>query len=858
LDVAEEFGPQLRRHRMHRRLTQEALAERAGVSARSVGEIERGRGRSPRPHTLERLAAVLELEGLDRSAFLDAGQALFWTNRAVKPGQPTAPAFPADPALLTVPAPPAAPARQLPVDPADFVGRDDEFAVLDELLDPDATRPPLAVISGPPGVGKTAFAVRAGHRYAARFPDGQLYVVLGGEGRAPADPAEALAQLLQMLGVDGAAVPAGADARAAAFRARLAGRRVLIVLDDAAGHRQVVPLLPAEGAAVVVTSRLPLTGLPGATTIDLPPLSSEAAIGLLSRVAGEQRVLAEPRAAAELVAACGNLPLAVRIAAARLAARPQWRISMFAERLADERRRLDELRHGDLAVRPTLQLTHRLLSPAAARAFALLGELSGLGVRTFPDWVVAVLLDVPATAPADALDELLDARLVEPSGPDQAQQARARFHDVTRLYARERREAEIPDDAWLSALRRVGQGWLALARQAQDRLHCERLHLDRRGALEVRPDPRAVEVAADNPVDWFEAEREALAALVVACAAAGFADLARDLAGCCAEFYELRGYYDEWHRTMSAALVACRAADDSHGVAAMLRGLGSCLVEQDEWAAAESALRESRQLAERLADPAAVAMARKELGFMLGLTGRLAGAEADLRAGAETLDQTGHEAARAIALTSLGFVLQQRGDTSAAVDNVTVALDIAQRAGDPFLVAYTSRRLAGLLLAAGRIHEAEAVAERSALLFQQLGDLAGAAQSFRTLGEALAQDPSHTAEAERAFATAAELFASRGHSWGLALTELSLGELAVRRGLGGASERLRKALRFWTDNAVPALRARTLAVLGTAAEQSGDPSARELLLEAYGLYREIGAPAADDLARRLGLIDAQT
>ncbi|WP_179266262.1 helix-turn-helix domain-containing protein [Asanoa hainanensis] len=820
--MAVGFGELLRQHRLAQRLTQEALAEQAGISPRSIGDMERGRGRSPRPDTLDRLAGALRLEGNARLEFVASGQTLFWSNRVVRPDRPPAP----DGQI-----------RQLPADPADFVGRDAEFAVLDHILDPDAAGPRLAVISGPPGVGKSALAVHAGHRLASRFPDGQLYVVLGRRGETAVDPADALAQLLQMLGVDAAAVPNGLDARAAAFRARVAGRRVLLVLDDALGHHQVTPLLPAEGAAVLVTSRLPLTGLPGAAAVDLPPLPTSAAIELLGKVAGTQRVQLEPESAAELVAACGNLPLAVRIAAARLAARPDWQIGRLAERLADERRRLDELRHGDLAVRPTLQMAHRQLTPPAARAFALLGAL---GVRSFPEWVVASLLDTSPAEAAAVLDELLDARLLEPAGPDRVHQPRYRYHEMTRLFARECREAEIPDAVWTSALRRVARGWLGLLRHAGAHACCERLYLDGGAEAEAAVDPRTVDIVTGHPVDWFEAERDCLAVLIATTAAAGLAGVARDLAGGCAEFFQLRGYYDDWHRTMRAALDACRAAGDDHGVVAMLRGLGSCLVELDDWAAAEAALRESWQLAERLADPVGTALARKELGFRYSLTGHLDEAVTELHVAAGSLRRLGLAGALVITLGNLSFLLRQRGEGEGAVRHSTEAAELAEQAGDPYLIGQTSRGLAGALRAVGRLAEAELAARRSATLFERIGDLIGAAQSLRVLGEVLAEDPARAAEAERTYAAARKMFASRGYDWGLALTELSHGELAVRYGLDGGPERLHRALLFWSENEVPVLRARTLLALAVAAERSRDPAAERLLAEAHTLYRTLG------------------
>ncbi|MEV4536213.1 tetratricopeptide repeat protein [Asanoa sp. NPDC049518] len=831
------FATQLRSYRLRGQLTQEALAERAGISSRSIGEMERGRGRGPRPRTVEWLATALDLSGEEREAFVDAGRSLFWGNRS---GSAVAPRGAAEPI------------RHLPPDLADFVGRDKELGLLDAILHPRATPARVAAISGPPGVGKSALAIHASHRLASRFPDGQLYAVLGGQDRAPAEPADVLALLLRMLGVDGSALPAGVDARAALFRTRIAGRRMLLVLDNAAGHRQVEALMPPDGVAVVVTSRLSLTGLAGVTTIDLRPLPTTSSIDLLCQVAGAERVLAEPDAAATLVAACDNLPLAVRVVAARLAARPQWTVRMIGERLTDERRRLDEMRHGDLAVRLTLQVTYQALSRPAARAFALLGALSSLGVRAMPEWAVPALLGAPSAAASVAVEELLDARLIEPVGPDGLGLRRYRFHEITRLYARECRENEISEAEWSTAFARVAHTWLGLARRARPALECERFHLDDPAVVVPDPDPVVAAAVAARPVEWFETEREALTALVSACADAGLVGPARGLAACAAEFYELRGYYDDWRRVMETALAACRAAGDPVAEAAVLRGLGTCLVESDDLEGAQTTLGAARDLAERVGDSAGAAMARKDLGYVLGLTGQLDAAEEQLRSAVENLARTDRDPVTVIAMANLAFVLRQRGAVDEAVTTLQTALLTARRSGDRFALAYASRGLASALLAAGRVDRAGRAARQAARLFRDMNDLAGAAQSLRTLGEALDRDPARALEAEEAFAEAAEIFRGRGHTWGLALTELSLGETRARRQDPRAQALLRSSLRFWTDENVPALRARALVALATVAEQAGDPSAVLLLTEAYELYRGVGAPEAQALVRRLG------
>jgi hypothetical protein len=234
--------------------------------------------------------------------------------------------------------------------------------------------------------------------------------------------------------------------------------------------------------------------------------------------------------------------------------------------------------------------------------------------------------------------------------------------------------------------------------------------------------------------------------------------------------------------------------------------------------------------------------------------------------------------AKATALSSLGFVLRQRGDTLAAVDVLHCALDIARSCGDPFTEAWVLRGLAGALLARDRAGEAELAARRAATLFGRVGDPIGTAQSLRALGEALAHTPAppsaaarrpsatstcllpapaqvsrRLAEAEKALAAAAAIFRERSHRWGLALTELSLGEIQARQGAPEAAARLRRSLQYWTREQVPALRARALVALACAAENNGEPGARDLLRQAYELYQDLGSPAAADLAARLGL-----
>ncbi|MBE1485422.1 AfsR/SARP family transcriptional regulator [Plantactinospora soyae] len=324
------------------------------------------------------------------------------------------------------------PVCQLPPALSGFVGRTGSLHRIEELLRADAGGVPVVAVSGQPGVGKSALAVVTAHRLRARFPDGQLFVNLTGASAAPRDPAAVLADLLRVLGVPGSALPQNLSALAAAYRARLADRRVLVVLDDAATAAQVRPLLPGTpGSAVLTTSRRRLSGLIDARHLPIGPLTDEEARALLAHVVGSDRVAEEPGQAARIAAACGNLPLAVRIAGTRLVTR-SWPLAILADRLDDERQRLDELAAGDQQVRASLALSVQALPPATREAFGLLGSL---GPVSFASWAVAELLD---HADVDrVLDELVEASLLEVDRSVPGAEPRYRLHDLLRVYAEE-------------------------------------------------------------------------------------------------------------------------------------------------------------------------------------------------------------------------------------------------------------------------------------------------------------------------------------------------------------------------------------------------------------------------------------
>ncbi|MYV68009.1 helix-turn-helix domain-containing protein [Streptomyces sp. SID2131] len=424
-----EFGALLRRLRLDASLTLEALAEASGVSVRGIGDLERGRVATPQRRTVAALADGLRLDGTERERLLAVAR----VGRNPRPRPAGLHAFPRG------------------ID--DFVGREAELARLRALTGQGTAGIPVVVaVSGPPGAGKTTLALRAAHDLAGRFLDGQLMFDLRGTDDDAPDAAELLLRVLKALGVaDRDLAMAGPQGHPELCRRVLAERRCLLVLDNARDEAQVRPLLPGAGAGmVVVTSRRMLTGLESVHRLPLGELSpAEAAVFLTSLVGGE-RAEAEPGALAEVAGHCGHLPLALRVAGNWLATRTGWTVRRLADRLALEERRLDALAAGDLRLSAAFNLSYRQLTPTAARMFRLLALVDG------PDAGVAGAARLTGQSPFDAEDTLEE--LVE-TGLLGADRDRYRFHDLLRLYARDRLRAEEPAGA-AEAARTALHRWL--------------------------------------------------------------------------------------------------------------------------------------------------------------------------------------------------------------------------------------------------------------------------------------------------------------------------------------------------------------------------------------------------------------
>ncbi|MFJ9784884.1 BTAD domain-containing putative transcriptional regulator [Amycolatopsis sp. NPDC101161] len=622
------------------------------------------------------------------------------------------------------------PVCQLPLDLPDFTGRDDVLREVVGLLREraDSGTPAVVVLSGAPGVGKSALAVRVAHAVRDDFPDGQLHVDLAGTSSSPRAPMGVLAELLRALGIPDAGLPREPAERSALLRSRLAGRRMCVVLDDAGSAAQVRPLLPGAGAcAVLVTSRIRLPGLAGAKPVDVDLLPEAEGARLLKGIVGAERVAAEPESAAAILRQCGHLPLAIRVAGAKLTHRPGWTLRLLADRLHDEHRRLDELRVGDLAVRASVTLSYDLLPMSAATAFRGLGLL---GPVQFPPWAVAAVLG--RRDAEDVLDVLVDGHLVELVGSDSAGQPRYRLHDLLRVYAVEL--AEQSDAAKTRAgLRRVLEGYLALALEAAGRMPLHFFGMYRDEEL-PRPEVPA-DVLPDDPAAWFAAERHTSVAAVSLAASHGFDDLAWQLASALTPYFDLRGHQDDWQSTHTIALEAARRTGSLRAEAIVQRNRGQYLLYQDEYAGSRVAFAESKALFERVGDAQGVAIALTGLATILRIDGEddlaLDHCHEALKLFAEEGDPNGE----AVARLGAGAVWMSRGCYAAAKRWFTDALELSAAIGDRHREAHAYKRL-GLLfqhqgnLAAAREHVDQAIA-----IFTELGDDHCVGYANQNLGE---------------------------------------------------------------------------------------------------------------------------
>jgi len=749
----------LRRARERRNWTQADLARLLGTSNLTVSRWELG-VQQPVPFFREKLCALFEMTAQELGLMPDA------------------------PAPDVLPAP-----RELPRPAADFTGRAVELARLRELLEPGGPEAggPVVVsaIDGMAGIGKSALAIQAGHLLAGAFPDGQLYVNLRGAtpGLAPLEPLEALGRMLRSLGLDPAAIPAGVEEASARFRSLAAERRLLVMLDDARGAEQVRPLLPGSlSCAVLITSRRVLATLDGVRLLHLDVLTEEQALGLLGRIAGRERVGADQQAAAEVVRWCGRLPLAIRIAGARLAARPSWPIRELAGSLAGAAGRLEALQAGELAVRASFDVSLQALEEsrdpedrAAAASFALLSLPDGpdLGVET-----AARLLDRPVAAAGAVLERLVDAQLLETPRP-----GRYQFHDLVRLYARARAGERHPDPDRAAALARatgfaVATAWrtAAILRPGDRRPAGERWTA---GGLDL-PDAQAA-------LAWLEAERANL--LAAAAQAAGDAlgpapslppELAGQLASALYGFFELRSYWSDQAEVNQHALAVARRTGDRAGQTIALNDLGMAHDRLGRYPEAIAALQESLAISRELGDLRGQAAGLFNLSLSHLWLGRHEEAIAGQRESLDLYRRLGDRAGQAVGLSTLASVHGRLAQYPEATACLREGLAISRELGDRLGEATALTNLGAVSRHLGRYEEAVACLRESLAIFREFGHR-GQANSLHDLGVVYGLLGRHD-EAIDCLREALVRFRDLGHRRGVVMVLRDLGDALLAAG----------------------------------------------------------------------------
>jgi DNA-binding SARP family transcriptional activator/DNA polymerase III delta prime subunit len=688
--------------------------------------------------------------------------------------------------------------RQLPRDIPDFTGRDEIVEqVANWLVDTESM--PVATVTGAPGTGKTALAVRAAHRIAAEFPDGQLYVSLDGGSTRPRSPEQALAGLLRDLGMPDSGVPAALAERAAAYRSRLAGRRVLVVLDDAADIAQVQPLLPGTpGSAALVTSRNRLVGLPVTGATQLGTLTHDEARALLARVITPERAAADPAAAADLVELCGRLPLAIRVLAARLVTRPSWSLRSLLGRLRDQQRLLDELTIGELDVRAGFAVSYGALGDADQITFR---RFAVAGVPDLPPWAIDALAGV---ADVDrAVDRLLDTHLLEPFAVGGRE--RYRMHDLLRVFAAEAGRQADGDVSVAgparSALRGLFLRTRSLAEVAYRSLPTPADWPPPSGtAPQPATGPAGDEVSADA-MAWCVGEVQLLQSVLTKAAAAGWHAEALDTIERLAGFLAIQSRMSETERLFSAVQ---QAADGDIVLARANYGLAQAKMMGGRLTEAATKFAAAVDGFSLVGDLPGLAHGLTFLSFCHGHRGELDEAEQLANRAIAVAKESGDLRCEIRAVRQLGVVRIRQDRVRAAVPLLDRALSLADRAGSADLEAIVLSSLAHALVEARQLDRAGEVCRRAAQLLDGLAQPVGRAYIQVTQGQIAELQGRHVAAIEL-IESARWVFRQLGERRGEASADYRLGvnELALGRPVR-AIPLLRSAANVFHELALPA------------------------------------------------------
>lgn len=611
-----------------------------------------------------------------------------------------------------------------------LVNRGEALALLDDIGSGHGGMgvPNVAVVSGPAGIGKTAVALHWSHRERGEFPDGQLFADLRGHAAdAPVQPAEVLGRFIRAFGIAPERIPGDLAERAALYQSLVSGRRLVIVLDDAFSAAQVSPLLPASADSVaIVTSRFRLAGLlvRGARGVQLDQLSTDAALTLLRRTVGEDRVHREPGAAGELVELCARLPLALCVAAARLATRPHWPLSEMVEALAHERQRLSELSvEDDMTIQAALTLSYHGLPPQAARVYRLLGLFPG---TTFDSWAAAATVMIPRVQVRRLLEVLTDANLLDdvPGGG-------YRFHDLTRLHARELAEreesAKTRDETVRGAL-----DWFLYTAWSASRTAMPYRRVPHQVVVHEPDDPR---VFADpmEALDWLECEFDNLRS-------AGRVAFERELFPTTWQLVDAiwplflhRGHHAERLEVDRLGLAAARACSDSMAEAKMLNRTGLALRALGRLDEAAEDFRGALEIWSRMGDRPRMAGSLRRLGLLEMDRGRAGEAVVLFEEALDGYRAVGGARKIALVLCDLGNALAERGRAEEAVARLLEARRLLATEPD----RYNRARVLILLgkVRAGGPAPAADLLEEGLEEMRRIGSGTGEAQALQAMGD---------------------------------------------------------------------------------------------------------------------------
>jgi DNA-binding SARP family transcriptional activator len=678
---------------------------------------------------------------------------------------------------------------QLPATTPDFTGRTAEVPEIKALLaggTESGYAMPIVGISGRGGVGKSALAIRAAHELHDVFCDGALYAEfqgpLPGPLQGPPDDARTASQLarfLRALGVAGNMIPDSLDERIDLYRTSLATRRVLVVLDDVGDESQVRPLLPGSPTCgVIVTSRRELNGLPGAYHINLETLAAEESREMLGRILGAGRVAAESEAVVELNRLCDGLPLALRIAAARLSSRKLWPIGHLVERLRDEVRRLDELEHRGWALRPSFDLTYKSLDEPARRLFRLLSIVQAPDV---PSWTAAALLDTGLTEAEDVLEQLVDARVLEEVEYSGTVNPRYRLHALLRVYAHEQVMTDEPEEAREEALRRVFGMWLALAGTAH--------HMEYGGDFTVihgaapRWSPPGVDLNAIvvRAMDWWDAERASLVAAVRQAAEMGLDEFGWDLALTCVTLFEAKAYYDDWWLVARAAFEAAERAGNALGLAAMHYSMGTLHMFQGRLGPAEEHYRSAMALFEEQGNEHGYALVLRNHANIDGLRGDHDEMIAKYERARELLERVGDKIGMAHIMRSQAKHWLPLGETARAYDLLTRALEVCGEVRCVRVEAQIRHTFAELQVLLGDLDGARQELHRVLRIVRDRGDRLGEVHALYSLG-VVQQREGRLDSAESTMGYVIELTRATGEQTIEGKAVFALSEIALVRG----------------------------------------------------------------------------